>query len=791
MFDWLASEGWDDVFLDKNLNRGLYTAAQWEVVLEKAVQDCEVFLLLLSREWEDSTGCQIEWKSAKRFNKLPFVVLIEDCSLPDALKSVGETWQYTSVYNGQNFKEFPVSPPDGKPEKNIRFSEEGLTQLKHGLKKAGLDPHYFPWPPKNDPNRSPFRGMRPLEGEDAGIFFGREAFIADFLAKLQLEKPSRFHVILGASGSGKSSFLRAGILPRLHRNDRHFLPLPIIRPKKKVLTGTGGLLDCLDQAFRDRKMGASRPELQKAMADGCDALKPWLTRLAEKAKPPPFGDENIKTPALVLAIDQGEELFFTERDEETKDAEDFISLLKGLVLADDPVVIVIFTIRTDAYKKLQNHKTLVGAIDQDLFSLPFIPRGMFQSIIEGPVNLLANTDRPLTVEPQLIQKLLADVDEGGGKDALPLLAFTLERLFLDYGGTGSLRLQYYTQMNGVEGVINAAVERAMEAADQISSLPRGRDERLALMRRGLIPSLASMDPETQMLRRRVAKWDEIFEQSRPLLDLLVEQRLLVTDVVEGKKTIEPAHESLLWQWKLLKEWLQEESVNLAILEGVKHSAREWEVHKRNPDWLVHNAGRLEDAEEITKRDDFASSFGDFSAYLQACQSLEYERRNGELIQEKQKLEVQTRIGDYAEAARKRAESLVNFMLFDLRDKLKPLGRLDILEMAAIRVLDYFNNFSNSENMSLDHQRSVLVGKSNLGDILTSLGNLPAAMTVYLEGMEIAKRLSELDPKNAEWQRDLRVSHNKTGDILQAQGDNEKALAAYRAGMEITKSLSEL
>jgi hypothetical protein len=103
---------------------------------------------------------------------------------------------------------------------------------------AGLDPKHFAWPPASDPNRPPYRGLRPLEAEDAGIFFGRDAPVIEALDRLRGLReagPPRLLVILGASGAGKSSFLRAGLVPRLKRDDRHYLPLPIIRPERRDL----------------------------------------------------------------------------------------------------------------------------------------------------------------------------------------------------------------------------------------------------------------------------------------------------------------------------------------------------------------------------------------------------------------------------------------------------------------------------------------------------------------------------------------------------------------------------
>ena len=95
-----------------------------------------------------------------------------------------------------------------------QFAGAGLERLRSGLMQAGLDPRHFSWPPETDPDRAPYRGLVPLEADDAGIFFGRDGPIVvglDLLRGLRETGAPRLLVILGASGAGKSSFLRAGL----------------------------------------------------------------------------------------------------------------------------------------------------------------------------------------------------------------------------------------------------------------------------------------------------------------------------------------------------------------------------------------------------------------------------------------------------------------------------------------------------------------------------------------------------------------------------------------------------
>src|SRR5690606_36238812 len=118
---------------------------------------------------------------------------------------------------------------------------------------------------------------------------------------------------------------------------------------------------------------------------------------------------------------------------------------------------VLVTIRSDSYERLQTAPALEG-VRQETLSLPPMPRGAYQTVIEGPAARLRDTARALRIEPALTAALLADIEEGGGKDALPLLAFTLERLYLEYGGDGDLTLAEYEQLGRIRGSIDAAVE---------------------------------------------------------------------------------------------------------------------------------------------------------------------------------------------------------------------------------------------------------------------------------------------------------------------------------------------
>src|SRR4029077_14775889 len=311
---------------------------------------------------------------------------------------------------------------------------------------------------------------------------------------------------LGASGAGKSSFMRAGLLPRLARDDRHFLALPIVRPHRAVLFGENGLLRALEGAAAAANLATSLADLRIAIKGGAETLRPLLRQLAGhpapvSADPSAPGGTPALTSTLVLAIDQGEELF---RAEGADEAHAFLTLLRELVSRDDPPLIALFTIRSDDYEPLQSAKELEG-LRQDVINLPPMPKGSYSDVINGPALRLHATKRALTLDENLVETLLTDIEEGGSKDALALLAFTLERLYVEYGGRKRMTRTDYRALQAMRGSSEAAVEQAFAQADKDPGIPRDRNGRLALLRRAFIPWLARIDPETRSPRRRSAR----------------------------------------------------------------------------------------------------------------------------------------------------------------------------------------------------------------------------------------------------------------------------------------------
>ena len=269
--DWLNSHGWDDLFLDLDPDRGLKAGERWQAALKQAAERCELVIFLVSPEWAASKWCLAEFLLAKNLNKRVFGVVIEPTPFSDLPAELTAEWQLVDLTAGKRDHKVTIPLPPGDKTAAVAFAEDGLERLRIGLMQAGLDARFFAWPPEHDPERAPYRGLESLDAEDAGIFFGRDGPTIvglDLLRGLREVPPPRLLVILGASGAGKSSFLRAGLLARLARESEHFLPLPVIRPERAALTGQAGLITSLERTLKEAGLAISRAEIRKAVESG-------------------------------------------------------------------------------------------------------------------------------------------------------------------------------------------------------------------------------------------------------------------------------------------------------------------------------------------------------------------------------------------------------------------------------------------------------------------------------------------------------------------------------------------
>jgi WD40 repeat protein len=668
----------NEIFLDIDPQSGLRVGEQWKGQLFRTNSRCESIICLLSAHWLASSECKTEYRTAEGLGKRILVARIEDVGDTD----ITSEWQRCELFADGAQTEIAVA--GGPP---VRFSSAALLQLRRAIEGSGVGPQNFVWPPSEDPGRAPYRGWVPFEDIDAGVFFGRDAAIARGLDELratrfsllaQLSGLKSLFVVLGPSGSGKSSFLRAGLIPRLQREDRRFVVLGIVRPERNALTGKHGLAAAIDAGRQALGLpGAPLGDIKKAcLEDDLDrvydllvqvraAAAQQLSETGEDSDAVPVaatdpGQQNASpngrstdavqegsAPTLVLGLDQAEELFSADAGQQ---AEQFLTLLAkllGRINATELGLVVAATIRTDRFEVMQNHPALAG-IGTVLFDeLKPMPDSEFKEVIVGPAERATEAGYPLSIAPDLVSRLLADAAEGA--DTLPLLALTLTRLHTDYASAGELTLANYESMGGMRDVVNNEIDEIL------GHDPHQRHKALASLRSAFIPWLATINPDNDQPMRRVARESDLPVASRPLIDALVDKRLLVRDERGGQVVVEVALESLLRQWDELAGWLREERQNLKTADDIERSAAAWETQGRDPAWLLTGT-RLSDAELLSGTTGFKDRLETTRDYLGACRQAEDERVAAEEAQRQAELRYAQELTRNAEERQQTAEA---------------------------------------------------------------------------------------------------------------------------------------
>jgi WD40 repeat protein len=602
----------NEIFLDLDPATGIRSGMRWKEALRQASTRCEAVICLLSANWAASPECRTEYRFAEYLNKRIFSARIGTLTGEDPTAE----WQQIDLVGDGAITEIDIGD-SGAP---VTFLSEGLHRLRDGIVGAGIGAESFVWPPPHDPHRAPYRGWEPLEEVDAAVFFGRDAQIVRGLDALRGMRRSRLEtlfVVLGPSGTGKSSFLRAGLLPRLRRDDRDFLLLDIVRPQRNVLVGDTGLAKAI-HATRVG-LGLSAPNLgdikRACLADQAEQVREWLLEAQHAAAARLLtapGEQSL--PTLLLPVDQAEELFSADAGRE---AALFMQLIAHL--AGDGLIVAI-TIRSDLYEPLQTAPQLaeIGSVLFD--DLKPMPRTQFKEVITGPAARVTEGGRPLTVEPALVNHLLEDCTMGA--DTLPLLALTLARLYEDYAGDGALMLSDYRSMGGMRSVVQSEIDALLASDDE------RRSAQLRLLRSAFVPWLATINDDSDQPVRRVARWNDLPSESRPLLEGFVARRLLVTDTRDGEVVVEVALESLLRQWDELATWLADEREDLKDADHLERAAAAWKESRRDDAWLLEGT-RLTEGENLTTKPGFRDRLAHIHDFLAASRRREQERAKAE------------------------------------------------------------------------------------------------------------------------------------------------------------------
>lgn len=570
----LRGRGYQSLFLDSHPDDGIHAGAKWEQTLWQRLRQSRGVVVLGTRNWLSSPWCVAEAMMARERGKPVF--LLAGADIVDGRQ----------VKGAQDREQTPQIPDFLKDTQFISLAgltaEDALGRLWRGLEEEGLKDDFPP------PDR-PYPGLEPFQESDAAVFFGRDEEIARLRGVLNRRRRNNakgFILILGASGCGKSSLVRAGVLPRLKlARGEEAAGAWVIPPPFSGGKGLEGLASSLALAFNEAgqplALSAIRQRLKPAsqaesgMAPAARALRELASELLVA--------RGVAEGHVLLLLDQLEEVFGTAHGSETHA---MLRLLLEASADDASRVVVLATMRSDFLNAFQ---LFPGAAEHyEEVTLDPMPRSRFGELIEGPAQRFG-----LTLGAGLIERLVEDTRY---EDALPLLAFTLERLYAQGHEDGALTLKLTlkeyrhlfpavqvrnedgttTEYRGVSAAIKHAADEILEQAGYARL--SADDPRLCDLRRAFY-SLAQVG-EAGQFTRRTALWSQMPNSCEAVLNQFVRQRLLMSGAEDGKRTLSIAHEALFRVWDTLHGWLLQDRKALALRSRIEEAAAEWDAAQR-------------------------------------------------------------------------------------------------------------------------------------------------------------------------------------------------------------------
>jgi hypothetical protein len=381
----------------------------------------------------------------------------------------------------------------------------------------------------------PYKGLARFEPYDAEFFFGRERLTAVLVARLV---GAGLVGVIGPSGSGKSSLIRAGLLPALRDG-----ALPGSDRWRQLIVRPG------EHPLRD---------LAHALGDQ-DQGHGMLLRAAEHCA--------RADGRLLLMVDQFEEVFTACLDSQEQTS--FLNELLGATGAERAAIVVL-GLRADYYGRCAEHPGLAEQLEASQVLVGPMDAEEVRRAIELPAHRAG-----LRVEPQLSKAMVADV--AGEPGGLPLLSTALLECWERRQGR-TLTLAGYRERGGVHGAVARLAGRAWLTLDP--------DEQAAARR--LLLRLAGPGEGQAVTRRRVALAEVEPERDQPTaraLEVLTARRLLT----KGEGTVEVAHEALLREWPRLRGWLEEDTQGRALHRHLTQAAKEWQAAGRDPGELYRGA----------------------------------------------------------------------------------------------------------------------------------------------------------------------------------------------------------
>ena len=462
-------------------------------------------------------------------------------------------------------------------QRSVEDEKEVFHRLVCGIK--GVEPG----PPEHihlTEGECPYRGLQAFEPEHADFFFGREAlveWILDDLKPKQQRAASRFVAIVGASGSGKSSLARAGLISALKDGALEgsaTWPILITKPGSQPLDNLAADLD----AYEVLRKGIRSPRqfVEEARAWDRELHLSIRKALAQSGQP----------RRSVILIDQFEELFTLCDDEEARLG--YIANVLHAAKVLEGSTIIILTMRADFYGKCANYPELADLVSHRQMLVGPMSGEELRRAIERPAQMVG-----CEVEPGLIELLVLACAKQTG--ALPLLQDLLATMWSTGEGNRRLTITQYNQLGGLHAALDRRAEAFYERLDE-----QHRELCRFIFKRLTQPGQGTEDTKRRMASEALTPGHIDPTLVESFITDLANERLVSTDYTPSKqRLVEVAHEALIRGWDRLRFWIDEDREALVIQNRLSEDVREWQHHGRDDSYL-YGGLRLARAEQWLK-----------------------------------------------------------------------------------------------------------------------------------------------------------------------------------------------
>jgi WD40 repeat protein len=440
----------------------------------------------------------------------------------------------------------------------------------------------------------PYRGLFHFGPDDAEYFFGREVFVEELFAATQSRK---FIPVLGASGSGKSSVVLAGLVPKLQKRGywkfTHFRPgsepfqalaeslIPLYEPNQNAT----------EQMFQARR-------LAEYFANGSVPLQDVFSKIKR----------NYPKHRLLLIADQFEELYTLCADREVRHS--FLDTLLACFQSDpDNNTVLVGTMRADFLGNLLSYRPLADVLQNADIKLGPMNRDELSQVIVKPAEKLK-----VTFQDGLVKRILDDVEDEPGN--LPLLEFALTQLWKRRTGK-QLTHAAYEEIGEVKGAL------ARHADENYGKLSNPEKEQV----RRIFIQLVRPGEETEDTRRLATK-AELGEASWELVKQLADNRLVVTSQNSAnQETVEVVHEALIRNWGEFRQWMNADRSFRAWQDRLRSAMYQWEQTQRDEGALLRGAALAEGEEKLKqRREDISAGEQEFIQASVALRDREQKQR---------------------------------------------------------------------------------------------------------------------------------------------------------------------